>query len=72
MSTEPISFEVRAPEMSSQDYPLVCHKCKKDMGVLTLIYFGVKHHMEPIAVCRDCVDEANSRRLEEQSSPKES
>ncbi|MBI4311407.1 MAG: hypothetical protein HY681_06460 [Chloroflexi bacterium] len=59
MAEPQVVFEVKAPKsLPSDTYPLVCDKCGKEMGILVLPYFGVRHHLDPIARCKECLDAA--------------
>lgn len=45
-------------ELKTSEFKLICAKCKTFLGCLSLAYFGVPHHTEPIVTCPNCLPNA--------------
>jgi hypothetical protein len=42
--------------MDVVDYTITCSQCKKKMGVISLVYYGVQHNYSPdTMICVDCL-----------------
>jgi len=54
--------EVEPPgniELPSEHYPLRCNTCNKKLGIMSMGYFGIRHHTAPVIVCPHCLEDVN-------------
>ena len=46
-------------EIPSEHFSLSCHECGGKLGILSLSYVGVRHQLEPLMLCTECLSKTN-------------